>query len=170
MNDALQFIQRRRSIRRYKKEEVSREQLETLLRAAMAAPSAGNQQPWEFIILRDPAAIEKVLTFHPYAGPLQSAGLGIVVCGNLKRVQYEDLWVQDCSAATQNLMLCAANMGLGTCWLGVYPDKQRVEGLRELCKLPAHVIPMALVSVGVPDEEKGPADYYDPARVHTDTF
>ena len=170
MNDALAFIQKRRSIRRYKDEPVSDEQVETLLRAAMAAPSAGNEQPWEFVVMRDRDAMQKVLEFHAHGTPLVKAGLGILVCGNRDRIQYDEMWLQDCSAATQNILLAAANMGLGTCWLGVHPRPERIDGLRKLCNLPDDVMPFALISVGVPDEDKGPADYYDPARVHQETF
>ncbi len=170
MTNPLDFIQKRRSIRSYKDEPVSDEQVDTLLRAAMAAPSAGNQQPWEFVVIRDRAAMQAVTEFHVHATPLVKSVLGILVCGNMDRVQYGDMWVQDCSAATQNILLCAANMGLGTCWLGVYPIQERIDGLRRLCNLPERVVPLALIAVGVPDEDKGPADYYDPARVHHEKF
>ena len=166
MDDVLKFIQTRRSIRQYRDTPVSAEQVETLLRAAMAAPSAGNQQPWAFVVIRERATLEKVHEFHPYAGPLRTAALGILVCGDLSREKYKGHWIQDCSAATQNLLLAAAGIGLGTCWLGVHPQPEREAGCRKLLNLPKHVVPFAMVSVGVPDEEKGPADYYDPARVH----
>ena len=170
MDDALSFIMSRRSIRRYKDEPVSDEQVEMLLRAAMAAPSACNEQPWEFVVIRDRAAMARVTEFHAYATPLVGAALGILVCGDPSRAICGEMWIQDCSAATQNILLCAAGIGLGTCWLGIYPDQERIDGLRKLCSLPDHVVPFALVSVGAPDEDKGPADYYDPARVHVETF
>ena len=170
MDDVLQFIMGRRSIRSYTDEPVTDEQLDTLLHAAMAAPSAGNQQPWEFVIIRDRAAMHRITQFHPYATPLVRSNLGILVCGDMGRVQYGDMWVQDCSAATQNILLAAAGIGLGTCWLGCYPIQERVDGLRVLCNLPDSVVPMSLISVGVPDEQKGRADYYDPARVHEGTW
>jgi nitroreductase len=170
MSDALAFIQRRRSIRQYRDAPVSDEQLEALLRAAMAAPSAGNQQPWAFVVLRDRERIDRVHDFHPYAGPLRTAALGILVCGDLSRERHEGYWVQDCSAAVENLLLAAANMGLGTCWLGVHPRPEREAGCRELCALPDHLVPFALIAVGLPDEAKGPADYYDPERVRHETW
>jgi len=170
MSDPLEFIQRRRSIRQFTDEPVSDEQVETLLRAAMAAPSAGNQQPWAFVILRDRERLERVHDFHPYAGPLRTAALAILVCGDLGRQKHEGYWVQDCSAAVENLLLAAANMGLGTCWLGVHPQPEREAGCRELCAVPDHLVPFALVAVGVPAETKGPADYYGPERVHQETW
>jgi len=170
MSDALTFIQARRSIRQYTADPVDDAQVEALLRAAMAAPSAGNEQPWEFVVIRDRAAMKKVTEFHPHAQPLVRSQLGILVCADMQRVQYGEMWVQDCAAATQNILLAAANMGLGTCWLGVHPRPERIAGLRELCKLPEHVAPFALLTVGVPAGHVEPADYYDPARVHQDTF
>ena len=170
MDDVLKFIQKRRSIRSYKAAPVSDEQVETLLRAAMAAPSAGNEQAWAFIVVRDRATLDGIMQFHPYTGMLKTAPLAIVVCGDLTHQVYEGYWVQDCSAATENLLLAAANMGLGTCWCGVHPRPEREEGCRKLFGLPDHVVPFAVIAVGVPGEEKGPADYYDAGRVHRGTW
>ncbi len=171
MEDVLRFIQKRRSIRRYKAgAEVSEAQVETLLRAAMSAPSAGNQQPWHFIVVRDRAKLEGIMTVHPYASMLKTASLAIVVCGDLARQQHEGYWPQDCAAATQNLLLAAANMGLGTCWCGAHPRPEREAGLRKLLGIPDSVVPFAVVAVGVPAEERGPADYFDPARIHKEAW
>ena len=170
MDNVLDLIQARRSIRQYTADPVDDSKVETLLRAAMAAPSAGNEQPWEFVVIRDQAAKAKVVEFHAHGTPLVRAPLGILVCGDMKRVKYDEMWVQDCSAATENLLIAAAGMGLGTCWLGMYPRKERMAGMSKLCNLPENVVPFALISVGVPAEEKGPADYYDASRVHQGTF
>ena len=171
MSDVLEFIQKRRSIRRYRSgAAVSEAQVETLLRAAMAAPSAGNQQPWHFIVVRDRAKLEAITRVHPYAAMLGTASLAVVVCGDLSRQQHEGYWVQDCAAATQNLLLAAANIGLGTCWCGVHPRPEREAGLRALLGIPESVVPFAVIAVGVPAEQKGPADYYDPTRVHEEIW
>ena len=170
MDDVLGFIQARRSIRKYKDEAVSEEQVETLLRAAMAAPSAGNEQAWGFVVIRDRGNLDKAMQAHPYAGMLSTAPVAILVCGDLARDTHDGMWVQDCSAAVQNLLLAAANIGLGTCWCGVHPRREREDAFRELCALPESIVPFALVAVGVPDEDKGPADYYDPTRVHQETW
>ncbi|HUT32495.1 MAG TPA: nitroreductase family protein [Planctomycetota bacterium] len=171
MDNVLEFIQKRRSIRQYQKgAEVSDAQVETLLRAAMSAPSAGNQQAWAFIVVRDRARLEAVMTVHPYASMLGTATLAIVVCGDLSSQQYPGYWVQDCAAATQNLLLAAANLGLGACWCGVHPRPEREEGCRKLFSLPEHVVPFAVIAVGVPAEQKAPADYYDAARIHHETW
>ena len=165
MDDVLGFIQKRRSIRKYKDKPVSDEQVDLLLHAAMSAPSAGNEQSWYFVVLRDRAKIDRIIELHPYAGPLKTAPVGILVCGDLDRRQHGGMWVQDCSAAVQNILLAAAGIGLGTCWIGMHPIPEREAGVRELLSLPDNLVPFAVISVGVPDEEKGPADYYDPERV-----
>jgi nitroreductase len=149
---------------------VSEEQLETLLRAAMAAPSAGNEQAWAFVVLRDRAHLDQAMVVHPYASMCKTAALAILVCGDVSREKHKGMWVQDCSAAVENLLLAAANLGLGTCWCGVHPRPERERGFRKLCKLPDHIIPFALVPIGVPAEEKPPADYYDTGRVHRETW
>lgn len=170
MTDALAFIQKRRSIRRFADEPVSDEQVDSLLRAAMAAPSAGNQQPWAFVVIRDRERLDQVHDFHPYAGPLRTAALAILVCGDMTRQKHVGYWVQDCSAAVENLLLAAPHMGLATCWLGVHPRPEREAGCRALCSVPDDLVPFALIAVGVPAEQKGPADYYDPERVHQETW
>ncbi len=158
----------RRSIRQYTAEPVSEEQIETLLRAAMAAPSAGNQQPWQFVIIRDRALLDAVPTFHPYSAMIRQAPLAILVCGDLRGAGHPAFWVQDCSAATENLLLAAHALGLGAVWLGVYPAEETVQAMRRLLGLPEEIVPLALVPVGHPAEHKPPAERYDPARVHYD--
>ncbi len=171
MEDELKFIQKRRSIRQYQKgAAVSEAQVETLLRAAMSAPSAGNQQPWHFIVVRDRAKLERIMQIHPYTGMLKTASLAIVVCGDTSNENYSRYWPQDCAAATENLLLAAANSGLGTCWCGVHPRPEREEGFRALFALPESIAPFAVIALGVPAEQKAPADYYDAARIHRETW
>ncbi len=171
MDDVLRFIQKRRSIRQYKKgAAVSDAQVETLLRAAMSAPSAGNEQAWAFVVVRGREKLDGIMQVHPYASMLKTATLAIVVCGDPARDKHAGMWVQDCSAATQNLLLAAANTGLGTCWCGAHPRPEREADLRKLLGIPDSIVPFAVIAVGVPAEEKGPADYYDPARVHKEAW
>jgi nitroreductase len=171
MTDVLAFIQKRRSIRQYQKgAEVSDAQVETLLRAAMSAPSAGNQQPWHFIVVRDRTKLDAIMQIHPYTGMLKTASLAIVVCGDLSNPNYSRYWAQDCAAATENLLLAAANTGLGACWCGIHSRPEREEGFRKLFALPEGVAPFAVIAVGVPAEQKAPADYYAAARIHHETW
>jgi nitroreductase len=160
----------RRSIRSYTDEAVSEEDLERLLRAAMAAPSAGNQQPWTFVVVRERATLDAVPGFHPYAAMLPKAPAAIVVCGHPGGCKWPQMWVQDCSAATENILVEAAALGLGAVWLGVHPLEERERGARALLGIPDHIVPFAIVPVGHPAERKEPSDRYDPARVHLERW
>ena len=160
----------RRSIRKYTGATVSDEMVTELLKAAMSAPSAGNQQPWQFVVVRNQATLDLFPTLHPYAAMTPSASVVIAVCGDLNGLKYEGYWVQDCAAATENILLAAHELGLGAVWLGVYPTKDRVESIRQLLGLPEHVIPLALVSVGYPAEALPAADRFDASRVHVDRW
>jgi nitroreductase len=166
--DALDAIHGRRSIRRFRPEAIAEDTLETLLRAAMAAPSAGNQQPWRFIVVRDRAIREELSRKSPYASMLPGAALGIAVCGDLSAEKHKGYWVQDCSAAVQNLLVAAHAIGLGAVWLGYYPDEERWKGAQEVLRLPKEIVPLCVIAVGYPEEAKPPADRYDPGKVRTD--
>ena len=161
----------RRSIRKYTDEPVGDDLVERLLRAAMAAPSAGNQQPWRFVVLRDRDAMRAITDFHPYARMLPTAPVAVLVCGDPSGVKWPQMWEQDCAAATENLLIEAVQLGLGAVWLGIHPLAVRVEGIRGLLGIPDHVMPFAIVPVGWPAERKEPAaDRYDEARVHRDRW
>jgi len=161
----------RRSIRAYTDEPVTDEQVERLLRAAMAAPSAGNQQPWAFVVVRDRATLEAVPSVHPYARMIAHAPLAIVVCGaGVESGRWPRFWDQDCAAAVENLLIEAQALGLGAVWLGVHPLEERVTGVRKLLGIPDDVTPFAIVPVGCPAETKPPSDRYDPERVHRERW
>jgi len=164
----LDIIYRRRSIRRYTNRPVAPELVSELLRAAMSAPSAGNEQPWQFVVITRRELLDRIPDLHPHAGMTREAQLAILVCGDLHREKHEGFWVQDCSAATENLLLAAAGLGLGAVWCGVHPRREREEGLRSLLGIPRHVVPFALIPIGWPAEEKGSSDRYDASRVHYD--
>lgn len=167
----LDFIFSRRSIRRFTAEKVSDDQVKVLLEAAMAAPTAMNLQPWHFLVIDDPvklADLRKVLPFGKMQVPL-----AISVCGNLgsvKKLVTERFWVQDCSAATQNLLLAANALGLGAVWCGVHPINRLESSLRTILNLPETVIPLNLVYVGHPDEEKPARTQYDLKRISHNLF
>jgi nitroreductase len=159
-------IFRRRSVRKYTSQDVTEEEVARLLRAAMAAPSAGNEQPWQFVVVRQRDTLRAITEFHEYAAMLLEAPVAIVVCGDLRLEKHKGFWVQDCSAAVQNILVEATDMGLGSVWLGVHPRERRVAGLRKLLGLPEEVIPLAVVALGHAGEEKAPADRYEARRVH----
>ena len=164
--ETFEAIHGRRSIRRYTAQPVPEGAIEALLRAAMAAPSAGDERPWRFVVITDRALLNAIPQFHEYSQMLKEAPAAIVICGDTTLEKYKGYWVQDCSAATQNLLLAAHAKGLGSVWLGVHPIKVRVAKTQELLGLPSHVIPLAVVALGYPAEAKGPTDRYDPTRVH----
>ena len=158
----------RRSVRKYTDEAVSEGDVEYLLRAAMAAPSAGNQQPWQFVVIRERETLDAIPEFHPYAQMLREAPLCIVVCG--KSGDYGDFWVQDCSAAVENILVAGTSRGLGTCWLGLYPAPDRPSQVRELLGIPEQVTPLAAIAVGHPAEHPPPSDRYDETRIHRERW
>lgn len=163
--DALEAMHGRRSIRKYDDRPVDEEHVETLLRAAMAAPSAGNQQSWRFIVVRDPAHLEALSRTSPYASMLPHAAVAIVVCGETDGERHVGYWVQDCSAAMQNLLVAAHAIGLGAVWLGFHPAEERESAASDLLGLPASVRVLGIASIGHPAETKEPADRYDGAKV-----
>ena len=156
----------RRSIRKYSKLSISDSDIDNLLRAAMSAPSAGNQQPWEFILIKDKNIMSDITKIHPYSQMLKEAQLAIVVCADLDKEKHSGYWVQDCSAATENILIEAQHLGLGSVWLGVYPREDRVTGLKEILNLPERVIPLSIISLGYPAEKKGPSNRFDKLRIH----
>lgn len=161
-----ELLFKRRSIRKYYDKPVSGAHVEELLRAAMAAPSASNKQPWQFITITERAMLDKLAELHPYAKMLYEATLCIAVCGD-KTNKYA---VQDCSAATQNILLAAAALGLGSVWLGVHPNPEREPQVAELLNIPDTFFPLCLIAIGHPAEQKPPADRYDPTKVHTEKW
>lgn len=162
----MKTILERRSIRKYTGEPVPEEDLKDLLKAAMAAPSAHNKQPWGFIVVKDRQLLTEITKFHPYSKMLNEAPVAVIVCGDLEKEGSEGYWVQACSAATENILLAAHDKGLGTVWLGVYPNADRIEDIRRIFDIPGHVVPLNVIAVGHPAEKKGPADRYDEKRVH----
>jgi nitroreductase len=164
--DAMEAIISRRSIRRYTGQTIPDEMIEQLLQAAMSAPSAGNMQPWQFVIIDDREILDKIPTVHPYADMVREAPLAILVCGDLQRDGFGGYWVQDCSAATENLLIAAHARGLGAVWLGVYPRDERVKALRDLLSIPEDITPFAVIALGYAAEELSREDRFDPSKVH----
>ncbi|NHJ48531.1 MAG: nitroreductase family protein [Asgard group archaeon] len=164
--ELMDAIMTRRSIRKFDKKVVSKKDIDELIRAAMQAPSAGNRQPWHFVVITDRKKLDKVPEFHPYSKMLLEAPLAILICAKVTTDKYCDYWVQDCSAATQNLLLAAHAKGLGAVWLGIYPRDERVNDIRKLFDLPADVVPLSLNAIGYPSEKKEAEDRYDESKVH----
>jgi nitroreductase len=164
--DALQAIHSRRSIRKFQDQPVPEELIQKLLAAAMQAPSARNQQPWEFVVIDDRATLAKIPPLMPNAAMAGAAPLAVLVCADLERELSPGYWVVDCAAATENLLLAAHALSLGAVWCGVYPREPRMAGLKRLLGLPERIMPHSLVVLGQAAEQPPPANRYRPERVH----
>jgi nitroreductase len=159
----MENILNRKSVRKYTKEEVKKEQLEMLVRAGMAAPSARNSQPWLFFVINDRTILDNLAKQLPNAKMLLNAKAAIVVCGNLQKALEGDgreFWVQDCSAATQNILLAAESMGLGAVWTGAYPRKETVNIIKVELGLPEHIVPLNVIPIGWQTGEEKPKQKY----------
>jgi nitroreductase len=158
----------RKSVRSFTSEQVSEEHVEAMLKAAMAAPTAVNYQPWRFVVVTDRAQLDAMAEMLPYAKMLKQAPLAIVVCGETTWFEGREnpYWQQDCSAATENLLLAAEALGLGAVWTGVYPNMQLAEPLSEFLGLPETVQPLCAIPIGHHDGTAKPRDKWKPENVH----
>jgi len=179
-NAAIENIMTRTSIRKYKDQPVEQEKIDIMLKAAMAAPTAINRQPWHFVVVTDTAIINKLAGPRPTNAPLM-----IVVCGDMSKTYFPDdmpggkagekrkmpdFWVQDVSAATENLLLAAHALGLGAVWTGGYPDMERSMGIAKNINAPQDIVPLCVVRVGYPDEAPEPKDKFNEANVSYNTY
>ncbi len=169
INPTLETIFNRTSIRSYSDQKVEKDQIMTLLKAGMSAPSAVNKQPWEFIVIDDKDLMGKIGDEFKNAGMVKKASCAIIVCGDMNLTlggDVQEFWVQDCSAATENILLAAHSMGLGAVWCGVYPNPERVEALKNLLSLPDNIVPLNIIPIGVREKEQEPKDKWKEDRIH----
>ncbi|MHC1777190.1 MAG: nitroreductase family protein [Lentimicrobium sp.] len=167
-SDFLEILHARTSVRQYSDRIVTEEQLETLVRAGMAAPSAVNRQPWFFSAVNDRVLLDELGNRLPYAKMLLQAPAAIVVCGNMEKAPdawQQEFWIQDCSAATQNILLAAGSMGLGSVWTAVYPAPDRIEIVRNALNLPPHLIPLNVLPIGYPVGPQRVKDKWKPENM-----
>ena len=166
---ALENIMTRVSVRQFTGEKISDEQIDILLRAAMAAPSAINKQPWAFVVVTDEALIAKLGEALPYSRCSNKPACAFIPCGDLSKAiegEMAAFWINDVSAATENLLLAAHAMGLGAVWTGLHPDMNRATMVQQMLGLPEHIIPLCVVPVGVPAEQPEVKDKYKPENIH----
>jgi nitroreductase len=164
--ETLEAIGTRRSVRAYTDQPVPQEVIERLLSAAMQAPSACNQQPWHFVVVNERGQLDALADVLPFGKMLKHGPLAIIVCADVPSEVCPGYWVQDCSAATQNLLLAAHSLGLGAVWIGVYPVSERVAALQAVLGLPEQVVPLCTVAIGHPAEQPAPVNRYRAERVH----
>jgi len=168
--DALEAILSRRSVRKFSGEPISDSDIKKILEAAMAAPSARNQQPWHFILVKDKEQLGRLSEANPYARMVKEAAVAIVVCGDLDLERSKGFWPIDCANASQNILLAAHALGLGAVWTALYPREDRVAGARNVLGLPENIIPLNIIPIGHPAEKKEPEQRYDEKRIHTDRW
>ena len=164
----LENIMTRTSIRQFTDQQIGKDTLENIVKAGMAAPSAINAQPWAFVIVTEKATLDSLNAVHPYAN-LKTATAAIIVCGNMEKAmdgEGREYWVQDCSAATENILLAAHAYGLGAVWCGVYPIQERVNAVKEVLGLPGHIVPLNIVTMGYPAINPEPKDKFKPENIH----
>jgi nitroreductase len=168
--DLLETIRTRRTVRQFTSDDVEDHLVQEILAAGMMAPSAGNEQPWHFLVIRNAETLKAISRARPFASMVQQAPLAILVCGDLKADKYEGYWAQDCAAAVQNMLLTAHALGLGSAWVGLHPRPQRVADLRALIPLPENIVPFALLPIGHPGDERQAEHHVDPTRVHYEVW
>ena len=169
MNQTIQTIFSRHSIRKYTGGHIPAEDLELIVKAGMSAPSAVNIRPWSFIVVTEREIMDKLCASLPYAKMLDKAGAALIVCGvpDKDDTFAKDFWIQDCSAASENILLAAHSLGYGAVWTAVHPDPPRVSAVRSICGIPENIIPLNVIPIGVPAGEfSKPADRFDPEHIH----
>lgn len=172
-NAAYENIMTRTSVRSYTGRLVSSDTVEMLLRAGMAAPTARNSQPWHFVAVTDRAKLDELAVNNKHGRMLQEAPLAIAVCGNMDKAldgDGRDYWIQDCSAATENILLAVNALGLGAVWTGVHPIKERVEAVSKVLNLPETIVPLCVIVIGYPNESPQPKDKWKTENVSYNTF
>ncbi len=172
MNPSLHFIFNRRSIRKYESREIPAALFNDLFEAAMAAPSAVAKDPWHFLLVQDRKKIDQIVKLLPNGQMLRQAPAAVIVCGDINKAHGNEVsyMLQDLSAAVENLLLAATALGLGSCWLGIHPRPDRIDGIRSLFLLPDNIIPMCGIALGWPAEKPGPRSRFNPERVHLEKW
>lgn len=165
---SIDVILSRRSIRRYTDEQVSEVDITALLKAGMAAPSSRNLKPWHFVTVTSREVLDRLAEAHPHGKMLFEASAAIAVCGQIDISP--DYWIQDCSAATENILVAAAGLGLGSCWLGVHPREERIEAIGAILGIPEKTGILSLIAIGHPAEKKRARTQYDESRVHRERW
>lgn len=168
--DIFEALLTRRSIRQYTEEPISDDDLRTVLNCAMLAPSAKNEQPWHFVVVRDASKRQELSNTTPYTHMAAQAPVVIVVCGDLNEQKSEGFWPQDCAAAIENLLLAARGKNLGTVWCGIYPVEERVQYLKKALRLPEGIIPLGMVCLGHPARDFKQEDRFRQERVHLEEW
>ena len=172
MSETTTIFRNRRSIRKYTAEKIPSETIMEIMQDAMSGPSAMRLDPWEFIIIDDASILADIAQFLPNGAFLKDAPCGIIVCGDISRAHINSIsyLLQDVSSAIENLLLSAEAHNIGSCWLGVHPRTERIEGISKYFSLPGNIIPVAVVALGFKAETKAPDTRYDKNKIHYNGF
>jgi len=160
----------RRSVRAYTDQVVSSRDINDLIKAAMQAPSAGNAQPWHFIVIKDKKILAQIPIFHKTASMVANANVAVAICADLNLEKYPGCWVLDCAAAAENLLLAAHDKGIGAVWTANYPLKEVESGMKKILNLPDNISPHSLISIGYPAHPYNTKSYYNKERIHQDKW
>lgn len=166
----MQDILNRTSVRKFQTKKIEPEVLKQILQAGFSAPSAKNTQPWEFLIVQNSQTLEKMSSFTPYAMPIKKAPLGMLICANTNCNPFIDYCEQDCAAATENMLIAAKKLGVGSCWIGVYPNTERVEPIRQYFSLPKNIVPLWMIAFGYPAETPKVKNKWNENKIHYEKF
>jgi nitroreductase len=164
--ETIEAILSRRSIRKFTNQTIDKETIELILKAAMYAPSAKNTQSWQFVVISDRKMLNSITKVHPFASMMTKASLAILVCGDKTLEPDEGYLNTNCSAATQNILLAAHALGIGSVWLGVYPREERIKGMIDLFGLPAEILPVSLIALGYSNEHAIHPERFKKERIH----
>ena len=167
-NAAIENILNRKSVRKYSDKKVEKEKIDTILKCAMAAPSAMNKQPWELLVITDKEKLEKIAEIAPNASYAKNSQVTIIVCGD-KNIS-DKFWEQDCCAVTENILLAAEALDLGAVWCAVYPLDEKVVGIKNLFTLPENIIPLNIIPIGYPFTKEEPKQKYNAKKIHNNNW
>ena len=172
ISPTITVIHNRKSVRNYTGESVTQDQIEILLKAAMAAPSAVNCQPWEFVVVTDRKTLDKLGDVLPYSKMIYKAGAAIIVCGITAKAhkQMVEYAVIDSTLASENILLAAEALGLGAIWTAAYPYPDRMESVRSILNIPSEIIPLNVIPVGHPTGIDKPKKKFNPKKIHSETW
>ena len=167
-SSAIENILNRKSVRKYSDKAVEQDKIDTILKCAMAAPSAMNKQPWEILVVTDKEKLEKIAEIAPNAGYSKNSQVTMIVCGD--KTVSEKFWEQDCCAVTENILLAAEALDLGAVWCAVYPFDEKVEAVKQLFNLPENIVPLNIIPMGYPFANEEPKQKYNADKVHTNNW
>ena len=168
--ELFETIYKRRSIRKFTADKINEDDIDKILKAAMYAPSAGNAQPWHFIVMDDTKILEDLSQIIPNAKMIAESSHCIIVCADTELEKYKGRWMLDCSAATQNMLLAATSLGIGSVWIGIFPVDERMDNLSKYFNLSENIKPVSIVALGYPAENKAQPDRFKAERIHRNKF